>query len=324
MTTSYFGRGQAVGFGVESTWGTAVARSKWIRTGGNSIGRVAEKGGRLQTGMGGNVVAQRGSYVAADDVGGGFTVEVGYENMGILWKYLVGDNSPGTTGPSGSEYTHTYAPTNQDPGGLTIESIRGRNNAGTTVAEVFEGCKLNTATISVSPGGVLMCSVDSVTGETSAARTTAGTPSYIDDTPVLHHHAGTFDWNSNNYTIRDFSLSIDRRLSRRPQLGSKNSLEHFPAGPMGVSATITLEVDDALLAAYLANTTADGSIVFTDPASNNTLTFNLYEAMIASYSDPVPGSDMILATLSFTCQSDGTNDMLGIVAVNTQSDAIGD
>jgi len=318
MAASYFGRGAAYGFGVESTWGTPVALTNWLRAmPGADLRRDISKVPRNPLHMGGAVNSSLSHYVSKDDAGGSSVFEVGYQNFGLIWKHLVNDTNVTDTGTG--PYTHVYAPTETETAGLTVEQIKGRTPTAVR-SETFEGMKIKDGTLSISPGGVLTCQLNWL-GETSAARAAASTPSYGADAPVLHHHAGQMNINSVAYTIRDMTIKVDRKLPRRDQLGSKNMLEPLPSGPYQVTCDVTLEVQDALYTLFTADTEFDADITFT--SGTNSVKFDLFQAFVGSYSDPTSGPEMLTSKLQLVCQSDGTNDQWKVTTVNDQSSAIG-
>src|SRR5262245_14233225 len=131
------GRGLAFGFGNETTWGTAVSRTIWVRGLSESMKRTLSyipRGVLVEASGSRNI---RSTFLASDMAGGTLEFLVGYEGMGRILQHIL-HGTPTTTGPVSSIYTHTYLLATSPPtGGLTIEVIRG--NSG--ISEVFEGCR---------------------------------------------------------------------------------------------------------------------------------------------------------------------------------------
>lgn len=312
MASIYSGRGSALGFGEESApnWGTAVARTNWRPAISSNLLRTIERVPRpnLRTGAAGAM--RRGHYTSADNAGGTFSVEATYENVGMLLKHLMG--GVGTTG-GGPTYTHTYT-LGTLPEGLTIENIRG-----TGTAEVFEGCRINTGTIAVSAGGVMTLDMD-VIAETSAARTSAGTPTYgSGDSPILHSHAGQFGFDGQNYDLVDMSITVNNALARRQHLGSAVTKQPLRSDFQSVEMTCQIEVDDLMYAAFLADTQGDATITFT--SGSQSCAFTLHNAYLTGASDPVTSAGIISQSLTFVGESDGTDEGLAIAMTNTNSGA---
>lgn len=143
MAEIYHGRGAVIGLGEESTWGTAVSRTNWRPLISTDLTRTIEKVPRPSLRVGAAGAMRRAHYVQADNAGGSFEIEATYENVGLLIKHIMGTVATTGSGP----YTHTYTFADDVPTGLTIENVRG-----TGTSEVFEGCRINTATLAVSAG----------------------------------------------------------------------------------------------------------------------------------------------------------------------------
>jgi hypothetical protein len=214
------------------------------------------------------------------------------------------------TGP----YTHTYT-LGTLPAGLTIENVRG-----TGTSEIFEGCRINSGTLAVSAGGVMTMDLD-VIAETSSARGTAATPSYgAGDTPVLHSHAGQFSFGGASYDLVDMSLAVNNALARRQLLGSAVTKQPKRNDFQSIELSVTIEVEDALYAAFLADTQSDATITFT--SGSLSAGFTIHNAYLTSASDPVSSAGIISQSLSFMGESDGTDEGLAIAIVNANSSAI--
>ena len=154
---------------------------------------------------------RRSHYIQSDNAGGSFSIEATYRSMGLLCKHLMGAVSTTGTNP----YTHVYTFADDVPEGLPIE-----NHRGTGPSEVFEGCRLNSGTFSVSAGGVMTCEFD-VIAETSSARGSAGTPSFeATDAPILHSQAGQLTFGGATYDLIDMTLTVNNALAVRQHLGS--------------------------------------------------------------------------------------------------------
>ena len=312
MASIYHGRGAALGFGKESTWGTAVSRVNWRPAISSALTRTIEKVPRPNLRVGSAGAMRRSRYVQTDLAGGSFSVEATYENVGMLLEGIMGSSA--TTGSS--PYTHTYKFADDLQTGLTIENVRG-----TGTSEIFEGCRVSTASLAVAAGGVMTIDAE-VIAQTSSARGSAATPSFgAGDTPVLHSHAGQLSFNSVNYDLVDLNLTINNALATRMHLGSAATKQPLRADFQSVELAVTVEVDDALYAAFIADTESDIAIVFT--AGSKTFTINVHNAYISQASDPVSDGNVIQQSITFIGQSDGTDEGCSIVVVNTNSGATG-
>ena len=314
LITTYNGRGAAIMAAVETVYGTAVTprtHSRPVVTMG--LGRQIPDFKRL--GLNGNGGMPRGAIRSADQAGGGWTMECTYGNMGLWLHNLLGASATAGGGP----YTNTYTIADTLPLGLTLEALRGDDNS-----ELFEGCKLNSATFSCSPGGVLMMNVGEVIGETSAARSASpSTVSYGTDSPsvVEHSHAGQCAFNAVNYDLMNFSLTVNNGLVRRPYLGSLLTKEPLRQNVMSVSGTITIEVVDTLYAAFTAKTESNLGFGFT--SGTDQFNFLMHNCRLASVSGPVQGPGVIQETFQIDAYSDGTNHGLQIEVINDNASEVG-
>src|SRR5687768_2099581 len=121
------GQGYAAyaGIGVESTYGTAVAGSKWFQIVSESMkgkrGRIPSKVlGQLSMGR-----TTRGKAV----VGGGFSMQMHWNGFERIIADAFGASSVTTSGSD--PYTHTYALKAALPVGLTVLINRDAANIGT-------------------------------------------------------------------------------------------------------------------------------------------------------------------------------------------------
>ena len=211
------------------------------------------------------------------------------------------------TGP----YVHTF--TLGDPRtlpSLTTEVIRGTSGN----SEVFEGCSLSRFILALATGDIMRFRTD-VIAETASARGSAGSPTYGDDVPVLYDHAGQFAWNSVNYDLVSMELTVDNRLARRAYIGSRLTKQARPTDIREAVLRVTIEVEDALYAAHLAQTASDGAITFTGQG-NDAMTISIQNAIIRSVSDPITVHGIIQQTVEFLLLSDGSNEGLSIAVTN--------
>ena len=316
MASIYHGRGAAIGFGAESagSYGDAVARTNWRPLISSSLTRTIEKVPRPTLRVGGAGAMRRSHYIQSDNAGGSFSIEASYRSMGLLCKHLMGAVSTTGTNP----YTHVYTFADDVPEGLTIE-----NNRGTGTSEVFEGCRLNSGTFSVSAGGVMTCEFD-VIAETGAAtpRGSAGTPNFeATDAPILHSQAGQLSFGGATYDLIDMTLTVNNALAVRQHLGSLVTAKPLRSDFQSVELSVTLEVEDALYAAFISDTESDAHITFTD--GTRSFRIDVQNAYLSTVSDPISDANVVRQSLTLIGQSDGTDEGLKLTVVNGDSTGIG-
>lgn len=320
MATSdpaYMGRGSTIGIGVEATWGTAVARTNWLRLLSCSLSRTQAYADRPHLGTSGETSANpRASFAGQEDAGGDIEWLGAYDDSTVLLlKNALGAAADAGAGP----YTHTLTLAKDLGEGLTIEHIRGEIVDGTAISEVFEGCMISSLELTWRPGEIMRCRA-SVIAETAAARGAAGAPTYSSlGEPIIGWQGSTFTWNAVARKLRSLSITVDNALDRRPRLGSKYTERPQRTGPTSVTARLTLEIitGDAIYSSYLANTQSDGTITFTSGAKS--LAITLQNAEIHSVSDPINTAGVLTQDIEIRCYSDGTDEGLKLVFTNASA-----
>lgn len=315
------GRQLAIGFGAEGTWGTAVSRTVWHRGVSSTLQRRQSKV-RLP-----RLVASSGSsnrakhFIEREDVSGDIVLEVPFEGFGLILKNILG--AAATTGPSGGLYTHTYTLAHALPTGLTIEVVRGIDSeAGTSESEVFEGCLISKAVFRLSAGGVMLVTL-SIIGQTASGRSSAGSPSYSsNDLPAIHHTGGQLTWNSAARYMKSIELTIDNKLTRRDFIGSTLTQRPVKSDFMDIRCALSFEWEaETYYEGMHADTEADATVTFSG-AGSRTFGVTLHNGYVDTCDSPISGPGVIDESVVLIGQTDGTDQGVSIVVVNTQSSAV--
>ena len=313
----YLGRNSKISIGEESTWGTAVSLTNTRPLNNGSLARQVTIVPRPDLKSDSGSAMRRGHYQSEETMTGSFEIAATYENIGMFLKHAMG--SLATTG-GGDPYSHTYTLAASLPTGLTMEFIRGTSGN----SEKFEGCKLNSMSMSVSAGECMMLSFD-VIGQTGAARASASSPSFgSNENLILHNHAGQFTFNSVAYDLRSLSITVSNALSRRQLLGSVLTSEPVRTDFMNVEVSFELEAADTLYNALVANTQSDATITFTHPTvSNRDMVITLQNMYLTTAEDSISDAGIVSVSCSGVCESDGTDEGFKIVTRNGDSTGIG-
>lgn len=311
------GFGACLGVGIQSVWNTSVARTLWFPLVSESLARTLEKSPRntLTSTLTGR--ASRKHFVGADNCGGGATVLLTYEGFGVWWKHILGA-AAAPTGPVGGLYTHVYSLAMSLLPGLTLECVRG-----TGASEVFTGMKAGKASFKIEVGKEATATFDFI-GLESGGRVSAATPSLAAsrDTVVLFDEAGQFSFDGNGYTCTGMELTVDHKLARRPQLGTRKTAEPMPSGMLDIVLRVDLEPeDDALTTAYQADTEGDASIEFVDSAGR-TITIALSNCYIESASDPITTVGVTKQTVTIRAQATASSEGITATVINTQATSL--
>lgn len=266
MAVPYRSLGSCLGLGLESTPGTAVSRTKWCHLNGSSLtltarnraarGRLAHK----------STAFVKSRFVVDQQVGGTVTVPGSYSALGMLLRAALGTVSG--TGP------YTFAAAASLPS-LTIEQLVGTSGS----SEVYAGCKVNSMTMTATPGSEVTFAFDLI-AQSKAVAGSAGSPSLTDAVPIEHYEVVVTWGGSSLGTIKSLSSVLSNNISRRPQLGALGTAEPS-VGVREVRTTIVIDKESfSLRASELADTVSDLVITCTDTATGaKTLVYTINDCV---------------------------------------------
>lgn len=309
------GFGATLGVGFESTWGTAVARTNWLRVKSCGLMRQRTKQAVEDLGSFGQAsTAYRQFFVESDFAGGSLSWNLSYNDTSVaMMRHLLGGNATTGAGP----FTHTVTAASPQPAGLTIEQINGTH--GFNSAEVFEGCKLAGGRLSWEAGSLLTADVD-VIAETSQGLVAAGTPTYTSGGEyVRHHHQAQATIGGTGIPLRSARITIDRGLERLHELGSL-----FTSEPVEQRFMATIDVVAAWQQAtfdsnYLADTQGSLVFTFTGASSPNALTITGHNCLVMDVSREVTRAGWVEERIQFRAFADATNQGLTMAFVNSNA-----
>lgn len=269
------GRGTAVGIGKESSYGTAVSRTRWVAPLGTTLTQSARmRSPRMALAKTRAFVSSR--FVTANEVGGAITVASNYAGLGLLFEAALGAVSG--AGP------FTFATAGTLPS-LTLEQLVGDSGD----SELYAGAKVNTMTLSVTPGGEVTWAFDFI-AKTKGSAGSAGSPSFGTPVPCeAYEVAVTYDGNALDL-LRDLTLTMSNNLERRQRVGSLNTAEPLFGSQRECIITGTVDKES------FANRTAE----LADGAAN----------LVITITDTATGAKTIVITVSCLIKSDeqiGTN-----------------
>lgn len=306
-----FGHGAFIKLGKEVTWGTSVSTTISNRINDVSLATVQERNRKANlsvpaSGMLGEM------FDGFRNVEGSISMPIYYQGQGQLMKMAFGKLT--STG-AGAPYTHKYEP-DIALGSATVEVQRGSGLANNM--EKFVGVKVSSISFTCEAGGELTSSID-ITGKKGDARTTDVTSTFGTGKSVLHFHAGKLDFSGSTYDVRSMNFTLNNSLERRNVLGSIYTAEQAVGDVREATLEVTLDTEnDGLQTAYLAGTQATASLTFTNPGGGTTesIMFEVTNAIISSYSDPVSGFGRVEQTVVFTGLADSSNVGARITVLN--------
>lgn len=328
MSEGLIGSGSMLGIGSESTYGTAVAAAFWTPVVRNTVKRMRETkqvphlGGISYTAVNSIAPLQRDSGVLEDNVGGDieFVPTFDHKSTSLLLVHCFG-KTPTTAGAG--PYTHTYTPGMHATAshlGATLRSLHGYHSS-VNPEEVFEGCLVNSWEFAVKAGEFASISMN-IIGETSGGLAAqSGTPIMVASEEIQGNHVGTLEWNSLSITMLSMKVKMDKKLSRRKQLGSLLTDKPQPTAPYEITFEAEIELTSAAgYAAYLASDQADGTITITG-TSNNSLVITLYNMKLESFDKPIDRSGILVQRVMGRCYTTSAGTELGMKWVLTNNNA---
>lgn len=201
-----FGHSTYLGWGQEVTYGTGVARTKFIEI--ETDGIKGERKNIVKPLLG--HVSQRRTVKEVMDVTGSFKAPLLWENMEQLLKHAFGTVNTTGTNP----YTHTFTLAAALPTGLSIEMNRDDANVSGSAAFLYVGCMIDKLTLTQEMGMTLDCEFEIVGRDRSnVAATSVSLPTYdavdyAQMTVANLDHGGT----PIALPIRKWKLVIDNNL----------------------------------------------------------------------------------------------------------------
>lgn len=309
MAAPFSGYATATGVGIESTYGTAVAReTNWIRTASWSLARQRNRGivPHLTHDDSGAVQEE---YVMSETTAGTLSFPMRYVGVHLaLLNAALGNN---TDAGGGSPYTHTLSMDAVLPS-LTLEGRRGNS----TVSEVLEGCKVNTWGLKCAAGEVMMGEFG-IIGQTGAARGASGTPAYGSGELIAFHHCGTIGWNSGTYTPQSFEVTGENKLSLVPEMGALFTAEPGIDGRREVRFKAVIPYrNDNLYVQHHSDAESDLTFTFTGATSPNAFAMTLKNARIWSISDPISSAGYVTQTVEWLGKGSAATGPFNIVVTN--------
>lgn len=321
MTLPVRGAGGTLGIGVESTWGTPVARTNWLLMKSMGLRRLVtnkEVDDLGQLGQASNM--HRSSYVESDFAGGPLSWYAAYDDSTVaLLAHIMG--AVATSGPSGSQYTHLLTLASPVPIGVTLEQISGTGHASsiTSVAEVFEGCKFAGARLSLSAGGLLVVETD-VIAQTSGGLTAAGTPSHNARNLIRHNQSSGVSVGGTPRAFESFVINIERDLQRRHEIGSAFTSEPHENG-LAVTAEFRGKWQaSAFDTALLSGAQSDWTIPFTG-SGDNALTITLHNVQVNEVTRDIDSRGAPELVVKVRAYADATDQGLALEFKNANNDA---
>lgn len=232
------GHASFIGFGLETTYGTAVSRTLFLRFLEENLSLKQAYVNKPTLGYTSQVQGRRTKGKASVD--GSFRFQFGFNGAETLLKNALG--AVATTNPGTLAYQHTFTPADSLPVGLTFEVSRDAANIGTAYA--YDGCKIERLTLRQEMEDILACEV-AIQGQ-DETKVSASSPSYPTFAGVEHHMLTTCTIDGNTVKARNVEVNIENAFDTdNYNLGSRSRTQLHRNGTRRVSGKMEIEFDGA-------------------------------------------------------------------------------
>jgi hypothetical protein len=333
------GAQEAVGFGKESTYGTGVSATAWMRPIPNEFTLQSKDPALPMAGSSGVMVDTRynatlpRAFRGTPDVSGDISVEANYSDVGMWLANALA--APGTAGSN--PYTHTFnlaaAPPATMPVSLSVSRIHG------LAAEHFRynGGVINRLEISGGPNRIVTMKAGWIaqtrTGSLSLSEGTFATSPFIEFHHAKLRHsmsiaagAGVATAQTGGAEILDFTLVIENGLRAVQAAGSgvRGIREPVYNGYRGAMLTINRDYFnddfwDQEYAATIAGMFSTVEIELIGVAATYELSLYMPAAVVQT-PEPLPsGVGVVPETVTWKAAYDGTNAPFTAKLINATS-----
>ncbi|WP_182379823.1 phage tail tube protein [Nocardioides sp. WS12] len=318
----------SLGLVAEGTYKTFVAPTRFLEFKDVSIdwNKEVAQGEGLRVGS--RVARAARRVVPAASGGGDFTVEAISKGLGLVWQACLGTGA--STLVSGSTYQQVFT-LGDTPPSLTVQE--GVVQAGGTVdAYSFTGCMVTDWELSIAQNEIAELKVSIDAGDLSTAQAYA-TPSYPSGPNLFHFGSATLTTGTltaptttalassitSTANVRGFSVSVNNNLTLdRFNVGGAGRKSKPTVGLREISGSMDIEYDSTTYRDLVINdNTLTGVVITLTGGALSTGVETLQVVLPAIKLDgelPKPdGTDLVVASVSFTGYDDGVNQPIWVV-----------
>ena len=261
------GLGSQLGYVAESTYGTFVAPTKFLRSRSYSIERVAsrQQGSGITGGQFGPLLAQYVETTNAAQASIAFDVQK--NGLGVLLNTLMGGTVVPVINAAGPSYTAAFPLADTYGKSITVQAGVPIRAGSTTVPHSLSGGKITSAEFSCSTDSLLTGTM-TVDGQIFSSVQTLATASYV-NTGVFHGgqmalKAGTFNSEASVSGVRSVGVKINRPHDTADYVAGAAGLKGQPVLNGWADITATIEADWLAKATFqdLAHSTSSTSLVW--------------------------------------------------------------
>ncbi len=230
------------GYGEETTYGTAVARTHFTEINSESI-QLEEARIESESLYRRGVINTRVSQ-GAKTVNGDVEFDAGYGGWLKLAKHAFGRVDTSTPDVTSNPTVKRHKFTVQDtlPTGLSIELFRDTTDfvTGPNEAHLYTGCKISSIAFDCSVDQILKVGLNFIGRDENRA---AKSVTNFSNERLAVYHQGKLVWGNDELPVETFNVSLNNNLEYRPRLNSRVTREPLPSAKIEVTGSFTTEFD---------------------------------------------------------------------------------
>lgn len=327
------GLAASIGFAAETTYGTYVAPTRFLEFGKEDLklNRGIMQGGGIAAGRFAKLGSRR--VVTTKAGSGSVDLDVPNKGFGLLAAHLLGSSATPVQQAATTAYLQTH--NLGDNIGKYLSCQKGvPDTTGTVRPYTFLGGKVTAAEFTCAVNGLLNASLDFDFKDVSEAQSLAA-PSYATGTAPFHGgqmavRVGTYGSEAEISGITKVKCKIERPMARDRYYASGAGTSATKSEPIMddyIKVTGSIEADylnKVDLADRFANNSST-SVVFewigpTIAATyKETFRIKLPMVFLDSETPSVSGTDVVSTDFAFVVQSDGTNPVVAIEYMSTDT-----
>lgn len=264
-----FGHNSWIGFAEETTYGTAVAPTKFLEITDDKIkgeqSRIAKPTLRSPS--------RKFSVRSKRSVGGSFGIQMPFEGAELMLKHAMGAVSSNLV--VAGVYLHTFTFSSNLPTGLTFHANRDATNIGGNAAFQYTGCQIDSLSLKQNLEDLLLAEVG-VIGQ-DWGNVAVATPTFPTFKQIDWEMVSISTINGVIYPIESLELTIKNNLAKdRYKLGSRLRNGLGRAGVREVTGKVVFEFDSLTAVTLFQNLTqVNAQFDFTGPVISGAFNYNL-------------------------------------------------
>lgn len=316
-----FGRNSFIGWSQETTWGTAVAATKYAELISEAVETVRE---RVPRPVVRDLDVREGHfYDQLFGVRGSFGIELNYGGLLRLIEHLFGDASVATVVTEGGvRWTHTATlkDTLMAGKGLTLHVNRD-TDAGSTPELQVAGFKLNQAKFTFDPKQNSRVEFDGAGKDASLVA--VSTPSFPTAAQYVAGHQCVIEIDDVVRAVDSVELTLNNGMDLEKRvLGSKQIAEPIRGERRMVTGQITMDAVQADWSKLDAGTLFKLEALHTGPtlgAGTFRMDFTALKCLVTGNPFTIQGPEVVKSVIPFTVLKPTAGELLTIIVVNGES-----